>query len=344
MVENFTEKDIFKNSILTRMKYVISSDELFVLDKVLSENLYDVEVVKQTTLPDTIDNSNSYILDLYETKRGMTLKPGTIKEYMVTANEFVRYIPKPLINVQKDDVEYYLRMKQKEQTTNVTLNNKRKMLNSLFTWMVKNHFRTDNPMDDIPFFKEVSKPVDYLTAVEMEQLKTGCRTKKDRALLEWLRSTAMRRGEISDVRINQIDWNTGKVMIYGSKTDTYRLVILDSIAMKYLKEYIIEERGLNINSNQPIFTRSRGDKTVAISSSGLYAEIKNIAKRSGLNRRIYPHLFRKTCCTNIIRRGGSVDDAGIYLGHKPSGVTSKHYIYTSDHSVQRIFENYVETI
>ena len=339
-----TEKEILKNEILMKMKNQVSTQELFILEKVLSDSLYDVEVVKQNTLPDTVDDSNNYILDLYETKKSMILKPGTMKEYMIVAKEFVRYIPKPLTLVTKDDVECYLRMKQKQHLKNVSLNNKRKMLNSLFTWMVKNHFRLTNPMDDIPFFKETTKPVDYLTAVEMEELKNGCKTKRDRALLEWFRSTAMRRGEISDIRINQIDWNTGRITIYGSKTDTYRLVILDSIAIKYLREYITEERNLTIYSDQPIFTHSRGDRETPMTSSGLYAEIKRIAKRSGLNRRIYPHLFRKTCCTNIIRRGGSVDDAGIYLGHKPSGVTSKHYIYTSDHSVQRIFENYVETI
>ena len=159
-----------------------------------------------------------------------------------------------------------------------------------------------DPVEGTEKFTEAVKPIDHMEAEEMEQLKAGCRTKRDRALIEWLRCTAMRKGEIPDVTINQIDWQKGRVMIYGSKGKAYRIVCLDSVAMKYLKEYIAE-RGLDLRSNQPLFTHCRGDAQKALSKSGIYSEIKRIAAASGLDRRVYPHLFRKTTATNIIRRG-----------------------------------------
>ena len=55
-------------------------------------------------------------------------------------------------------------------------------------------------------FTEALAPIDHLDPEEMEKLKTACRSKRDRALLEWLRCTAMRKGEISSVNINQINW------------------------------------------------------------------------------------------------------------------------------------------
>ena len=75
---------------------------------------------------------------------------------------------------------------------------------------------------------------------------------------------------------------------------------------------------------------------------GLYEEVKKIAYRSGLQRRVYPHMFRKTTATNVVRRGGTVDDAGCYLGHKGSSVTQRHYIATLNS--ENIFRNYVQTI
>lgn len=159
-----------------------------------------------------------------------------------------------------------------------------------------------------------------------------------------MRCTAMRKGEIPEITINQIDWQKGRVMIYGSKGKAFRTVCLDAIALKYLREYIVDERGLDLRSTQPLFTHNRGNTAQALSKSGIYSEIKRIAAASGLDRRVYPHLFRKTTATNIIRRGGTDSDAGEYLGHKPQGVTARHYAFRSEDHTVKIFESYVAAV
>ena len=63
-----------------------------------------------------------------------------------------------------------------------------------------------------------------------------------------------------------------------------------------------------------------------------------------MEKRIYPHLFRKTTATNIVKRGGSVDAAGEYLGHAPRNVTDKHYAYKSKQYIEKIFHDYVEAV
>ena len=337
-----THKEVFKNEILLKMKYHLEKNEISILETVLSEALYHVEIVEAVTLPATVDTTNDYILDLYELKRSLVLKPSTMKVYMDTAREFLRYINKPLVLVDREDVEHYLRLKVREGNAGTSMNNKRRKLNSLFVWMKKQKFIRDNPMEDIDCFKEIMKPVDHMTAEEVEQLKEGCRDKRDRALLEWLRCTATRKGEIPYININQVNWTSGEVMIYGEKTDTYRIVYLDGVAIKYLLEYITEERRLTIRSNEPLFTHLRGDRKAVLTRSGIYAQVKRIAERSGLDRPVYPHLFRKTTATNIVRRGGSTDDAGLYIGHKPQGVTARHYV--SAENVSKIFREYVEAI
>ncbi len=338
-----TKKEIFKNDILMAMKYHLKADQMAILENVLSEALYKVELVEVKTLPATIDMTNEYIMSLYELKKGSRLSPETMRAYMVTFKEFIRFIDKSLLQVTQEDVEYYLRTKFKAGNSNTSLNNKRRKLNSLFEWIRKQGLIIRNPVEGTEKFTEVVKPIDHMEAEEMEQLKAGCRTKRDRALIEWLRCTAMRKGEIPEVTINQIDWQKGRVMIFGSKGKAYRIVCLDSVAMKYLKEYI-SERGLDLRSNQPLFTHCRGDVTKALSKSGVYSEVKRIAAASGLDRRVYPHLFRKTTATNILRRGGTDSDAGEYLGHKPQGVTARHYAFRSEDHTVKIFESYVAVV
>lgn len=338
-----TKKELFKSEILMKMKRHLDASMMSILDVVLSDALYRVDIVDTETLPATQDMTNEYILQLYELKKGGKLSEETMRAYMIGFREFLRHVNKSLLQVTQEDVEQYLRDKQRSGNNNTSLNNKRRKLNTFFDWMRKNDLIQKNPVENIEPFTEVMAPIDHLDPEEMEKLKAACRTKRDRALLEWLRCTAMRKGEISSVNINQINWSEKKVIIYGQKSRTYRTVCLDSVAVHYLLEYI-EERGLDIRSNEPLFVHYRGDAMQPLSKSGIYAEIRRIGQRSGLNRRVYPHLFRKTVATNVIRRGGTDADAGEYLGHKPQGVTARHYAYRSEDHVIKIFQNYVAAI
>ena len=121
-------------------------------------------------------------------------------------------------------------------------------------------------------------------------------------------------------------------------------VLLDDITIKYLEEYITTERCLPLNSPEPLFTCSRGDTTKPLSKNGFYAAIKRLAQNSELDKNVYPHLFRKTTGSNIIKRGGTTDDVDAYLGHKPQGVAKKHYIHYSEKYVEDIFSNYVQAV
>lgn len=336
-------KQLFKNEILMKMKRHLNISILSILDSVLSEALYKVDVIDSETLPATQDMTNEYILQLYELKKSGKLSEETIKAYMMLFREFLRHVNKSLFQVSQEDVEWYLRTKQRMGNKGKSLNNKRRKLNTLFDWMRKNGLIRKNPVENIEPFTEALSPIDHLEPEEMERLKAACNSKRDRALLEWLRCTAMRKGEISSVNINQIDWINKRVMIYGSKSHSYRMVCLDSVAIHYLQEYI-QERGLDISSDLPLFTYIRGDRCKPLSKNGIYAEIRRIGKRSGLTRRIYPHLFRKTVATNVIKRGGTDADAGEYLGHKPQGVTARHYAYRSEEHVIKIFNNYISVV
>lgn len=118
-------------------------------------------------------------------------------------------------------------------------------------------------------------------------------------------------------------------------------VYIDDIAMKCLKDYIASRNGFN-SPNKPLFTQSRTDKPM--SKESVRATLTRIKNNAKVDRRIYPHLFRKTTATNIIKRGGSVHDAGEYLGHKDQSVTGKHYSYIGEEHTRTIFEKYVATV
>lgn len=333
--------EVFINRILISMSSHIDVNSLSILKEVMLKTLQSYKIEYMETLPVAYDNSNEYIVQLFVATKGSKLSPKTVSYYLDTIKRLLTFAHnKSLTAITSIDINCFLNS-LKRDNTEVSLNNHRRNISAFFTWMRKSHLVIENPCEAIEPYKQIEKPIDHLEATEYDQLKSGCKTKRDRAIIEFLRSTAMRVGEISSVKISDINWSTGLISIYGEKTCTYRPVCLDSIAIKYLSEYITE-RKLSLSSDAPVFTQMRSYKSLG--DNGIRDTIHNIKARSGLARRVYPHLFRKTTATNIVLRGGSIHDAGEYLGHKDSSTAGKHYSYISNEHTINIFKKYVATI
>ncbi len=69
---------------------------------------------------------------------------------------------------------------------------------------------------------------------------------------------------------------------------------------------------------------------------------ENAAKRADLERRIYPHLFRKTTATNMVRKGCPRDLVAFYLGHADGNTKTinKHYAATDPAQITQAFWQY----
>lgn len=63
-----------------------------------------------------------------------------------------------------------------------------------------------------------------------------------------------------------------------------------------------------------------------------------------LDRKAYPHLFRKTTASDIVKRGGTIHDAGEYLGHKERITTGRYYVYVGEEHTIDIFNKFVATV
>lgn len=336
-------KEKLKNDILVGMRMYLDATVMAILESVIVQAVQNIEITELETLPATVDDTNSYIIELFMARKASKLSEKTVEAYMNTLREFIALINKPLNKISECDVECYLYRKKQMNNNNTSLNNCRRNLSAFFTWMRKVKLIGDNPCDGVEPFARIEKPVEHLEPTDIELLKKGCKYKRDRALIEFMRSTGLRRGEIPQIKISHIDFSTGKIQVYGHKTYRYRTVFLDKVALYYLREYM-QERGINEQSEEPLFTHMRGNKKLRLENEGIYAAIKTIAKRSGIDKRVYPHVYRKTVATQIVRRGGSESDAGEYLGHVPKNVTGQYYIAHSEQHVEQIFHSYVEAV
>lgn len=346
-----TQKEVFRDDVLTAMKPYLDAVAMDMLNQVIVQALFNVNVeLMGETLPATRESTNEYIMELFEAKKAPKLSKHTAEYYVRTMKNFIAFIGKSLLDVTDMDIEYYLDQYARKGNKPVTVNNERRIISAFFTWMRRTHLVAENPAESIEKYAEVEKPIDHLEDWEMEAIRDACKVKvvnkvthiaeyreslRDRALIEFLRSTAVRIGECVSVNRQDIDWNTGDILVYGQKGRAYRTVCLDDAAKFHLKKYVDSRK----DNNQALFVSVKATYK-RMERSGLRAAIKQIAKRSILDRNIYPHLFRKTTATNMAKRGCPGELISLYLGHKNGNVTNKHYAYRSPEQVKAAFHQY----
>lgn len=334
-------REEIRNEIILEMKHHLNETTMSILKQILNKALSNVEIVRTKMLPATTDDVNSKILELFNLNKAPKLSNKTVNYYLDSINKLICFTNKSLLKINSMDIEMFLDTISQTNDA-VSVNNYRRNVSAFYTWMRKSHMILENPCEAIEPFKEIHKPIDHMLPEEFEQLKFGCKHTRDRAMIEFMRCTAMRVGEITNVKISDINWKDGKIQIYGCKNRTYRPVCLDSVAIKYITDYIFS-RSLPLTSDEFLFT-SLNKENNPLCASGIRCAIHAITKRSKINRRVYPHLFRKTTASNIIKRGGSVHDAGEYLGHKDRSTAGQYYAYVSDEHTIEIFNKFVAVV
>lgn len=318
------------DNVLVAMTYYLNSDVLEMLERVLTKNLVDVVVERINTLPmemkDSIDNQNGYILQLFMYKK-KKLADGTKYGYISAIKRLVTLVYKPLTNMEESDIYYYLDWYEhrnvplngrKNQAR--TINNERRFLSAFFTWMRKEKLIGSNPVEAIEPLKVAKKPIDYFTPEEMASLKDGCESLRERAVIEVLRSTGARVGEVVGITIDLIDWETGDVMILGEKGNRYRTLYLDPDAIHHFRKYL----NSRTDNNPAIFVSSR-QPYQALSTCAIRGIVKDVAQRAGITSRAYPHKMRKTLGMELKNKGVDIGTIQEIMGHADSKVTSLYY-------------------
>lgn len=339
--DGMTKKEEIKNDILIAARVHLSMQQLTILENIIDSTFYGVDVIEKQNALSTHNNTNEYFINLFLAKKATKLSARTADQYIRHIKALLDVVHKPLNMMTEEDIDYFLLIYKKRGNKNSTVNNCRRFVSAFFTWMRKSKLVIENPCDNVEKYTEITRRIEHLEPEQWEQLKTGCVTTRDRALLEFLRCTAMRDGEVPFVHISDVDWQEGKIVIFGQKSKKHRLVCIDRVASDYLRKYL-KERGVSENSNEHLFVCTRNNN--ALNREGIYAAIKKIAERAKMSVNIYPHLLRKTTATNIVKRGGSVVEAGEYLGHADRNTAGQYYAYRGDDHIVQIFKNRIAAV
>lgn len=167
-----------------------------------------------------------------------------------------------------------------------------------------------------------------LNELQVEQLLESVDTKaplglRDRAMLELLYASGLRISELAGARLENLNLEEGIIRVLGKGNKT-RLVPVGKKACAALAVYLERERPLLVRrrSGSEVFLSRRGSRLTTVR---IWQIVKTVAKRSGLEANVYPHLLRHSFATHLLSNGADLRIIQEMLGHADIATTQ---IYT----------------
>jgi integrase/recombinase XerD len=145
---------------------------------------------------------------------------------------------------------------------------------------------------------------------------------RDRALLELLYASGLRASEALGLRIEDVNFAAGYVMVTG-KGDRQRLVPAGARALDWMRRYLATVRPRQVRGECPALFVSRSGR--AMSRQALWGLIRRAARRAGIRAAVSPHTLRHSFASHLLERGADLRSVQAMLGHVDISTTQ---IYT----------------
>ena len=212
---------------------------------------------------------------------------------------------------------------------------------AFYRWLTKSNFLLANPAADLEIPRKIKHlPRVVLSAKEMEKVFQQFNINdflglRDRAIFEMFYSSGIRRGELSALKLIDVDAERGIIFIREGKGWKDRTVPIGERALAWLEKYLREVR--------PSLMVPPDDGTLFLSIDGhaltpdaltdmgaAYVGAANLGKGGSC------HLFRHTMATLMLEGGADIRHIQQMLGHENLN-TTEIYTRVSIKNLQEVF-------
>lgn len=263
------------------------------------------------------------------------LDKKTLKAYRIDLRQFFEFVR--IDQPEKESIEAYithLHKKYKQKTV------KRKIasIKAYYNYLEETEIIAENPFRKIKVrFKETVTLPRIIPREEIEQLlnymykclnrNTASSYKyvlRDVAVIEVFFATGARVYEISNIRKDSINLNTGLIRLMGKGGKERYVQISCASILEVLKKYYAENESA-IKKSGYFFVNNREGR---FTEQSIRLMLKKYTKQAGIERNITPHMFRHSFATYLIEEGVDVSCVQQILGHS-SIKTTQIYIHVA---------------
>ena len=267
---------------------------------------------------------------------------NTISAYNFSLDYYKRFLQSNKINAGEyysfqtiiDYKKYIDNLKNKIFFTTLKENTKNQLFGKLsvfFRYLLDNQIIFVNPFDKIERIKQPAMlPKNIPGQDEILQIINGIPLKtpfnyRDKAIFELVYSCGIRRTEITNLTIYDIDLNNGFIHIKKGKCAKDRIIPVGKIACERIAYYIREIRPKMLKNNfseQILFVDKSGKK---ISPQAVHVVFRSHITQSNINKKCTCHSFRHACATEMLKGKASIRHVQEMHGHS---YLSSTQIYT----------------
>lgn len=259
--------------------------------------------------------SYKYVPEEYLTK--LELKRyalNTCKTYIIHFEKFINhYYDKDIVTLSEEEVRSYLQHLINQNKSNSYLNqaiNSIKFYYEVVMGMPNRFYSIERPRKQQQLPKVISKEEIIAMLEHTSNIKHRC-------IIGLLYSAGLRRSELLNLKLADIDSKRMLIFIRNSKNNKDRYSLLSQTILKDLRNYYKQWK-----PKQYLFEGALGSKYSAESVAKI---VRRASAKSGILRKITPQMLRHSFATHLLEDGTDIRYIQTLLGHSSTKTTE---IYT----------------
>jgi len=221
--------------------------------------------------------------------------------------------------------------------TNRSVNRKVSSLKSFYKFLQKTKQIEDTPLRkhqslkvskrvQVPFSeKEISNVIGNLEKVE------DFKSMRNKLIVELFYSTGIRRNELINIKINDIDFSNGTLKVLG-KRNKERYIPLITIVQDSIKNYLLERMKVD-TVDQYLFLTNGQKKTYPVL---VYRIINDYFSTVSSKVKKSPHVLRHSFATHLLNEGADLNSVKELLGHA-SLASTQVYTHSSLGKIKEVY-------
>jgi integrase/recombinase XerD len=248
---------------------------------------------------------------------------STVKTYVTFFELFINFHKdKELKALDENDIRVFLQHLIQKKHSNSYVNqaiNAIKFYYEVVLGMPNRFYEIERPRKESKLPKVISKE-EILSIIE------NTNNIKHRCIVQLLYGSGLRRSELLNLKLHDIDSKRMLVRVVGSKGNKDRLTLLSKTALNDLRKYYTKY--------EPHIYLFEGKKGIKYSGASVLKIVKTAAEKARIRTTVTPHVLRHSFATHLLESGTDLRQIQVLLGH---GSTKTTEIYT--HVATNTFES-----
>ena len=288
-----------------------------------------------------LSKTDSYLSDFLDYLKNEKLYTNdTLKNYQIDLKQFKEFLHsknQDLYTADRLHIESFFMKLNSLGLSPSSLARKASTLRSYFLFLLKTSVISVSPMIDIKTPKLSKKLPNILSISDVDTLcnidASSSVSKRDRAIIEVMYSSALRLSELSSLNTDSVDIESKCVKVIG-KGKKERVLPLGAKASEALLEWTSARYDLRPVDNA-LFINKFGTR---LSNRSIQNRINFWVKKQGLNCKISPHTLRHSCATHLLEASGDLRAVQEFLGHEDISTTQIYTNMDFEH-LNRVYKN-----